>query len=380
MPNDYPRGWLPDAALLVLLCGALGLLVWRAGEQAALRFPAWLRLSAARAVFLSLAYFLLRHAPAALIGLSGYFDPRGAVTLLAEHFAGDSYRLFFRYFADVYLLAGILASGGYFFLRRRDERMEEDKYLACLRTLATLPALLVGARPFWSEAARRGTLTVALKLFFVPYLTGWTIQNVQHVAAFLESRSWDFYAVNQALVDGFILLDTLIFSIGYLVESRRLGSDIRSVDPSLLGWVVCLMCYPPFNQFAFAPFDRAWFDIAIAADESTRRLFTVAITLLWAAFAWASLSLGFKASNLTSRGVVARGPYRYVRHPAYAAKLLIWYIQGVVFGEFSVGILLAFTVIYVLRALTEEWHLLATDPAYEDYRRRARWRFVPFVV
>jgi protein-S-isoprenylcysteine O-methyltransferase Ste14 len=223
-------------------------------------------------------------------------------------------------------------------------------------------------------------LTVALKLFFVPYLTGWTFQNILHFANFLEARPWDFYAVNQALVDGCILLDTLVFACGYLVESRRLGSEIRSVDPTLLGWVVCLWCYPPFNQFSFAPFDRAWFDIAVAADESTRRLFTVAVTLLWAVFVWASLSLGFKASNLTSRGVVARGPYRFVRHPAYAAKLMVWYIQGVVFGEFSVGILLAFTVIYVLRALTEEWHLLATDPAYQEYRRTVRWRFMPFVL
>jgi len=380
IPGKYPRGWLPDSALLFLLGSALGWLAWRGNGQAALRPPDWLHLSAARAALLSLAYLLLRHAPAALRELSERFDPRGAVSLLAEHFSGESYRLFFLYCADIYLLAGILVSGGYFFLHRRAGSEEEDKYLACLRSLASLPRLFVGQRPHWSAAARRGTLTVALKLFFVPYLTGWTIENALHLAAFLGPRPWDFYAVNQALMDGCILLDTLVFSIGYLFESRRLNSGIRSVDPSLLGWVVCLMCYPPFNEFVFAPFDRAWFGIAMTADESTRQLFTVAVTLLWCVFAWASLSLGFKASNLTSRGLVAHGPYRYVRHPAYAAKLLIWYIQGVAFGEFSVGLLCALTVIYVLRALTEEWHLLATDPAYGEYRRRVRWRFLPWVA
>lgn len=376
MPATYPRGWLPDEALLLLLGGAVVLL---AGRRTA-RIPEWLCPTAARAVLLTLSYLLLRHAPAALRDVSSGFDPRGAVTLLAAHFAGDAYRLFFLYFADLYLLAALLISSGYFFLRRGDYCAEEDKYLACLCALTSLPRLFFGKRPQWSEAARHGALTVALKLFFVPYLTGWAIQNVLHMEELLARRSWDFYVANQSLVDGCILLDTLVFSLGYLFESRRLKSEIRSVDPNLLGWVVCLWCYPPFNQFSFAPFDRAWFGIAVAPDETTRQAFTIAVTLLWGVFAWASLALGFKASNLTSRGVIALGPYRFVRHPAYAAKLMVWYIQGVVFGQFSVGILSAFTVIYVLRALTEEWHLLATDPAYEDYRRRVRWRFVPFVV
>jgi protein-S-isoprenylcysteine O-methyltransferase Ste14 len=379
-PASYPRGWLPDAMLVPLLCGAGGLLAWRSAGRADLRPPDWLCLSAARAFFLSLAYLLLRHAPAALGALSGHFDPGGTVDMLAAHFAGESYRLFFLYVADFYLLAGLLLGAGYFFLHRGDPRADGDKYLSFLQSLASLPRLFAGQRPCWSEAARRGALTVALKLFFVPYLTGWTLQNVLHAASLPETAHWDFYTVNQALVDVCILLDTVVFSVGYLLESRRFHSEIRSVDPHLLGWVVCLLCYPPFNQFAFTPFDRPWFDIAVAAGETTRHVFTIAITLLWGVFAWASLALGFKASNLTSRGVVARGPYRFVRHPAYAAKLLIWYMQGVVFGDFSVGLLLALTVIYVLRALTEEWHLMATDPAYEDYRRKVRWRFVPFVV
>ena len=55
------------------------------------------------------------------------------------------------------------------------------------------------------------------------------------------------------------------------------------------------------------------------------------ITLLLAmtVFAWSSVALGFKASNLTNRGIVSRGPYAFVRHPAYAAKNLAWWIGAV---------------------------------------------------
>ncbi|MDD5320247.1 MAG: isoprenylcysteine carboxylmethyltransferase family protein [Methylococcales bacterium] len=85
-------------------------------------------------------------------------------------------------------------------------------------------------------------------------------------------------------------------------------------------------------------------------------------------FAWASLALGFKASNLTARGIVQRGPYRWLRHPAYTAKLGVWWIQGLIFGDFTVGILLAFTVMYGLRAWTEERYLSVIDD-YAAYCR-----------
>ena len=43
-------------------------------------------------------------------------------------------------------------------------------------------------------------------------------------------------------------------------------------------------------------------------------------------YVWASLALGWRASNLTNRGIVTTGPYRWLRHPAYAAKNVSWWI------------------------------------------------------
>jgi protein-S-isoprenylcysteine O-methyltransferase Ste14 len=103
------------------------------------------------------------------------------------------------------------------------------------------------------------------------------------------------------------------------------------------------------------------------------------ITALWGIFAWASLSLGWKASNLTNRGIVRHGPYKYVRHPAYTAKLFVWYIQGIFFGQYFLGILLGFTLIYMLRAWTEERHL-SLDPDYMEYRKAVKWKFIPGLI
>ncbi len=53
---------------------------------------------------------------------------------------------------------------------------------------------------------------------------------------------------------------------------------------------------------------------------------TSTLLVALAVFSWASIALGFKASNLTNRGIVTHGPYAFVRHPAYAAKNLAWWL------------------------------------------------------
>jgi protein-S-isoprenylcysteine O-methyltransferase Ste14 len=89
------------------------------------------------------------------------------------------------------------------------------------------------------------------------------------------------------------------------------------------------------------------------------------------------LTLGHR--SVTNRGVVASGPYRFVRHPAYSAKVILWIIQGIFFAQFTIGILFAFLIIYYLRAWTEERHL-SLDPDYLDYKKKVKWRYIPGIV
>ena len=120
---------------------------------------------------------------------------------------------------------------------------------------------------------------------------------------------------------------------------------------------------------------------------------SVNVTLLTAlaVFSWASIALGLKASNLTNRGIVMHGPYACVRHPAYAAKNLAWWLGALPMFialtassnwkglAYSVIAVFGWTVIYALRALTEERHLLMGNNGYAQYMSRVRWRFVPGV-
>jgi protein-S-isoprenylcysteine O-methyltransferase Ste14 len=84
----------------------------------------------------------------------------------------------------------------------------------------------------------------------------------------------------------------------------------------------------------------------------------------------------------TERGqtVVTTGPYRYVRHPMYAAGIPFMVGTAFLLGSWY-GILmgLTFTVGLALRAVQEERVLQAGLPGYEEYMARVKYRFIPHV-
>ena len=86
---------------------------------------------------------------------------------------------------------------------------------------------------------------------------------------------------------------------------------------------------------------------------------------------------GIRFSNLTYRGVLTNGPYRFTRHPAYLSKNLFWWASVLPFlvdervggrcGSQHVLSAGGQRQSYYWRARTEEAHLLAEDPKYAEY-------------
>jgi protein-S-isoprenylcysteine O-methyltransferase Ste14 len=103
------------------------------------------------------------------------------------------------------------------------------------------------------------------------------------------------------------------------------------------------------------------------------------ILMIWARATFGRRSFHATASP-TEGGLVTTGPYRYVRHPIYAAALSIAWAG--VFGNLSVvnivfG-LLAFAGAFV-RIRCEETLVRVRYPEYEEYARKTR-RLIPFVL
>jgi protein-S-isoprenylcysteine O-methyltransferase Ste14 len=91
-------------------------------------------------------------------------------------------------------------------------------------------------------------------------------------------------------------------------------------------------------------------------------------------------SLGRSFAVLPSlRSVVDRGPYRFVRHPAYAAELTM--VAACVIARadaIGAALFLGALVTGIARILVEE-RLLGRDEAYGAYAQRVRFRLVPGV-
>ncbi len=78
--------------------------------------------------------------------------------------------------------------------------------------------------------------------------------------------------------------------------------------------------------------------------------------------------------------VVATGPYAIVRHPMYAASIVLYLATPVALGSWWGAVpALAFVPIFVLRIRNEESVLLGELAGYDAYRRVVRYRLVPFV-
>lgn len=185
-----------------------------------------------------------------------------------------------------------------------------------------------------------------------------------------------------------IVVDTTIAMLGYLTSSRLLDTQFVSAEPTLLGWFVALICYPPFNVFFEGSclqmaYTSSWPKEMFAAYPVISIVASALIVVLMAVYSWSTVMFGLRFSNLTNRGIICSGPYKFVRHPAYIGKNCSWWIAlipAIILGSanwmLAVGLLAVLNLTYTLRALTEERHLMRENH-YVEYMKRVRWRFIP---
>lgn len=336
----------------------------------------------------------------------------------------------------VYLFAGTAASFGAARALTATTSVWHDAFVSvAIYGGGLLAALLVGRglRPkrVWrlvrNRRVRTTLLTIVVKAFFTPLMTGFVVQHLNGITrAWLNHKHllpmtfkvpsdsdlrdvvsmwWSHVGVRlgdlvpslhdlAALVQpwtwtradvswGLGITYDIIFAVdcgwallGYASESRWLGNKTRSVEPTAFGWLVCLACYPPFNGVlgTYLPLENG---PRLIANETGQLWLRGAIVLLFAIYAAATVSFGFKFSNLTNRGIVTRGPYRYVRHPAYLCKCTAWWLEHIPTMTLTKSFFLTLLCgVYALRAWTEERHL-GMDPEYREYKKKTPWVLFP---
>jgi len=102
----------------------------------------------------------------------------------------------------------------------------------------------------------------------------------------------------------------------------------------------------------------------------------LAILRVFVANRWA----GRTVETYVEQKVVSTGPYAVVRHPMYAAVLILTLATPAALGSWWALLpMLAVVPMLVLRILNEEEILVRELPGYTEYRGQVRWRLVPHV-
>ena len=209
----------------------------------------------------------------------------------------------------------------------------------------TLGVLLIGALIFFPA----GTLAFAggwllMGILFVPMFCAgivMMIKNPSLLASRLDAKEKER---EQSIV---VKLSGLMFVVGFVVA----GLDFR------FGWV------------------KLPFVVNIAASV----IFIIAY-IIYAEVLRENAYLSRTIKVVEGQKVVSSGLYSIVRHPMYFATILLFMAMPLVLGSaISFVIFIAYPFIIAARIKNEEEVLARELCGYEDYKKKVKYRMIPFI-
>jgi protein-S-isoprenylcysteine O-methyltransferase Ste14 len=220
-----------------------------------------------------------------------------------------------------------------------------------------------------------------VKLFFLPLMTVYMYNTTRYFVTADPAQVFsNFRLFYQFAWELIFAIDLIIVTIGYLLTLKLLDSHIRTAEPTLGGWVPAIVCYEPFwaavsaSYLAYNKNNYSW-GSWLGGNETGYLIWGSAILILITIYSLSSIAFGIRFSNLTHRGIITNGPYRYSKHPAYISKNLSWWLIAIPFivvnDNYTASLqaclmLLGVNAIYYMRAKTEERHL-SWDETYQQY-------------
>ena len=289
-------------------------------------------------------------------------------------------RFFDPYYEAIYKLFPYLmiASVPYVALVDCYMKQPEDNYYWMGRFL-----LLRGRGTTWRAFTQLITGWI-VKGYFLPLMFIFFIGDVNYLINFdTTENQMTFLNVYHPMVAVVFVLDLLAAVGGYMLTFRLFDTHLRSVEPTFFGWFICLSCYDPFNgtylnnYFRYRGNDDRWIDWLQDKPE---------MLIIWGGLIFffifiytvAGMNFGIRFSNITHRGVLTNGMYRFTKHPEYLSKNTFWwltfcpfitlpgedhsYIESLRFFILMLGV----NGTYFWRARTEERHM-SRDPVYVEY-------------
>ena len=208
-----------------------------------------------------------------------------------------------------------------------------------------LGVVLLGALLFWPA----GTLNypqgwLLMGILFIPMFLAGLVMMAKNPDLLRSRLNAKEKRGEQSLV---IKLSGLMFLTGFILAglSFRLGWWMLPKWVSILGAVLFLISYALYAEVLR---ENTWLSRTIEVQEG--------------------------------QTVVSTGLYGIVRHPMYAATLVLFLSMPLVLGSvWCLLVFLAYPAIISKRLLDEERFLAEELPGYGEYMKKVKWRLVPFI-
>lgn len=129
---------------------------------------------------------------------------------------------------------------------------------------------------------------------------------------------------------------------------------------------ILVLCLPPRALFSWSP-------VVVGVQTAA------ALLMVWARRTFGRRSF-HAAADSTAGGLVTTGPYRYIRHPIYAA--ICWFVWAGVAANLSTRAVLAALLVTtgaIARLFCEERLMVERYPEYAEYARTTK-RLIPGVL
>ena len=208
-----------------------------------------------------------------------------------------------------------------------------------------LGVVLLGALLFWPA----GTLNypqgwLLMGILFIPMFLAGLVMMAKNPDLLRSRLNAKEKRGEQSLV---IKLSGLMFLTGFILAglSFRFGWWMLPKWVSVLGAVLFLISYALYAEVLR---ENTWLSRTIEVQEG--------------------------------QTVVSTGLYGIVRHPMYAATLVLFLSMPLVLGSvWCLLVFLAYPAIISKRLLDEERFLTEELPGYGEYMKKVKWRLVPFI-
>ena len=209
----------------------------------------------------------------------------------------------------------------------------------------TLGVLIVGCLIFIPA----GTLTyingwIFMVIIFVPIFIAGLVMMIKNPKLLVSRLDGKEKQRNQSLI---IKLSGVMFIVGFIVA----GLDFR----------------------------LKWFTIPMYISYIAAGIILF-LYLLWAEILRENIYLSRTIKVEEGQKVIDKGLYRIVRHPMYSVTIFLFLAMPLVLGSMiSFLIFLLYPILIIIRTINEEKLLEKELEGYKEYKKKVRYRLIPFI-